>query len=144
MRRAARVTMVVLGAVLLALAAIAWYADDTIVDGREFATRLPSSLDDAGVRRVVADQIVTGLTNSAVPDALVVRPLIVPLVAVVADTPVFRRAVRGAGGRCGGGGCGGGWCLATVRSSGATRRSACGCRSATAPSSRGSGGSLRA
>src|SRR3954451_10452909 len=96
MRRAARVTMVVLGAVLLALAAIAWYADDTIVDDREFATRLTSSLDDAGVRRVVADQIVTGLTNSAVPDALVVRPLIVPLVAVVADTPVLRRAVRGA------------------------------------------------
>jgi hypothetical protein len=96
MRRAARVTMVVLGAVLLALAAIAWYADDTLVDDQEFATRLTSSLDDGDVRRVVADQIVTGLTNSAVPDALVVRPLIVPLVAVVADTPVFRRAVRGA------------------------------------------------
>src|SRR4051794_2151216 len=96
MRRAARLTMVVLGAVLLALAAIAWYADDTLVDHQEFATRLTSSLDDGGVRRVVADQIVTGLTNRAVPDALVVRPLIVPLVAVVADTPVFRRAVRGA------------------------------------------------
>src|SRR3954471_13494573 len=96
MRRAARVTMVVLGAVLLALAAIAWYADDTLVDDQQFATRLTSSLDDAGVRRVVADQIVTGWTNRAVPDALVVRPLIVPLVAVVADTPVFRRAVRGA------------------------------------------------
>src|SRR4051795_5397520 len=96
MRRAARLTMVVLGAVLLALAAIAWYADDTLVDDREFATRLTSSLDDGGVRRVVADQIVTGLTSSAVPDALVVRPLIVPLVAVAADTPVFRRAVHAA------------------------------------------------
>src|SRR5215211_2528296 len=74
MRRAAALTMVVLAAVLFAAAAIAWYADDTLVD----------------------DQIVTGLTSSAVPDALIVRPLIVPLVAAVAEAPVFRRTVHGA------------------------------------------------
>jgi hypothetical protein len=94
MRRAAALTMVVLAAVLLAGAAIAWYADDTLVDDQEFATRVTSSLDDADVRDVVADQIVTGLTSSAVPDALIVRPLIVPLVAAVADAPVFRRTVH--------------------------------------------------
>src|SRR3954467_13535960 len=96
MRRAAALTMVVLAAVLLAVAAIAWYADDALVDDQEFATRLTSSLDDGDVRGVVADQITTGLTSSAVPDALIVRPLIVPLVAAVADAPVFRRAVHGA------------------------------------------------
>jgi hypothetical protein len=94
MRRAAALAMVVLAAVLFAAAAIAWYADDTLVDDQEFATRVTSSLDDGDVRGVVADQIVTGLTSSAVPDALIVRPLIVPLVAVVTDAPVFRRTVQ--------------------------------------------------
>src|SRR5215218_1490886 len=73
MRRAAALTMVVLAAVLFGAAAIAWYADDTLVDDQEFATRLTSSLDDGDVRSVVADQIVTGVTSSAVPDALIVR-----------------------------------------------------------------------
>jgi hypothetical protein len=86
--------MVVLTALLLAGAAITWYADAALVDDGEFATRVTSSLDDQGVRRVVADQIVTGLTSSAVPDALVVRPLIVPVVSAIADTPVFRRLVN--------------------------------------------------
>src|SRR5918998_1568495 len=94
MRRAAALTMVVLAAGLLAAAAIAWYADDTLVDDQELATRLTSSLDDGDVRGVVADQIVTGLTSSVVPDALIVRPLIVPLVAAVADAPPFRRTVH--------------------------------------------------
>jgi hypothetical protein len=94
MRRAAALTLVVLAAILFAGAATAWYADDTLVDDQEFATRLTSSLDDGDVRGVVADQIVTGVTSSAVPDALVVRPLIVPLVAAVADAPVFRRTVH--------------------------------------------------
>src|SRR5215204_5632219 len=58
MRRAAALTMVVLAAVLFAAAAIAWYADDTLVDDQEFATRLTSSLDDGEVRGVVGDQIV--------------------------------------------------------------------------------------
>src|SRR3954454_179963 len=75
MRRAAALTMVVLATVLLAMAAFAWYANDALVDDQEFATRLTSALDDGGVRGVVADQIVTGLTSSAVPDALIVRPL---------------------------------------------------------------------
>ena len=94
MRRAAALTMVVLAAILFAGAAMAWYADDTLVDDQEFATRLTSSLDDGDVRGVVADQIVTGVTSSAVPDALIVRPLIVPLVAAIADAPVFRRTVH--------------------------------------------------
>src|SRR6478752_6327244 len=84
MRRATALVMVVLTALLLAGAAIAWYADTTLVDDEEFATRVTSSLDDAAVRGVVADQIVSGLTSSAVPNALVVRPLLVPLVRAVA------------------------------------------------------------
>src|SRR5215210_4055075 len=94
MRRPAALTMVVLAAVLLAGAAFAWYADDVLVDDQELATRVTSSLDDGDVRRVVADQIVSGLTSSAVPDALIVRPLIVPLFAAVADAPLFRRTVH--------------------------------------------------
>src|ERR671921_186418 len=94
MRRPAALAMVVLAAGLFAAAAIAWYTDDTLVDDQEFATRLTSSLDEGDVRGVVADQIVTGLTTKAVPDALIVRPLIVPLVAAGVDAPVFRRTVH--------------------------------------------------
>ncbi len=94
MRRAAALLMVVLTALLLAAAAVTWYADTTLVDDQEFATRVTSALDDPGVRQVVADQIVTGLTSSAVPNALVVRPLVVPVVSAVTDTPAFRRVVH--------------------------------------------------
>src|SRR4051794_19080912 len=94
MRRAAALTMVVLAAGLLAAAAIAWYADDTLTDDQEFATRVTSSLEDGDVRGVVADQIVTGLTSTVAPNALIVRPLIVPLVGTVADAPAFRRTVH--------------------------------------------------
>ncbi len=94
MRRAAALAMVVLTAVLLAGAAVTWYADATLVDEEEFAVRVTSTLDDPDVRRVVADQIVTGLTSSAVPNVLVVRPLVVPVVAAIADRPVFRRVVQ--------------------------------------------------
>ncbi len=94
MRRTAALLMVVLTAVLLAGAAITWYAESTLVDDQEFATRVTSALDDQDVRQVVADQVVGGLASSAVPNALVVRPLVVGLVAAVADTGVFRRVVH--------------------------------------------------
>src|SRR5688500_11040591 len=94
MRRAAALAMVVLAAGLLAAAAIAGYADDTLVDERGVAGGLVAWVDEGAVRGVVADQIVTGLTISAVPDALIVRPILVPLVAAGVDAPVFRRTVH--------------------------------------------------
>ena len=71
MRRAAALTMVVVTAFLLAAAAIAWYADDTLVDDREFATRLTSSLDHGDVRGVDADQIVTHVVPELRPGDVV-------------------------------------------------------------------------
>ncbi len=81
----------VVAALLLAAAALSWYARSALVDGSEFSSRATAALDDSDVRTVLADHVVGGLTRSVVPDALVVRPLLVPAVAALADTTPFRR-----------------------------------------------------
>ena len=81
----------VVAALLLAGAALSWYARSALVDGSEFSSRATAALDDSDVRTVLADHVVGGLTRSVVPDALVVRPLLVPAVAALADTTPFRR-----------------------------------------------------
>ncbi len=90
-RRAAGIALVVVTALLLAAAALSWYAQSALVDGRELSSRATSALDDPDVRTVLADQVVGGLTRSVVPDALVIRPLVVPVVAALTDTTPFRR-----------------------------------------------------
>ena len=81
----------VVAALLLAAAALSWYARSALVDGSEFSSRATAALDDSDVRTVLADHVVGGLTRSVVPDALVVRPLLVPAVAALADTTPFRQ-----------------------------------------------------
>ncbi len=78
-------------ALLLTGAAVSWYAHSAIVDGREFSGRAAVALEDSDLRTVVADRVVGALTRDVVPDALAVRPLIVPLLAALADTSQFRR-----------------------------------------------------
>jgi hypothetical protein len=92
-RRIAALATVALTAILLAGAAITWYADAVLVDDQELSARMVSSLDDPDVRRVLADQVVSGLARDAIPDALVVRPLLVPAIAALADSGAFRRVL---------------------------------------------------
>ena len=76
-RQQLAVALVVLTALLLAATAIAGYPRTALVDEQEFSARATSALENADVREVVADRVVGGLTRNVVPDALVVRPLVV-------------------------------------------------------------------
>ena len=79
----------VITALLIAGAAVSWYVHEEVESGSRFSTRAASALDDSDVRTVLADRMVGGLTRSVVPDALVVRPLLVPALATLADTSAF-------------------------------------------------------
>ena len=83
--------LVVLAALLLAAAAMSWYARAALVDEREFSARAAAALDDSDVRRALAGRLVGVATRSVAPDALAVRPVLVPAAAALADTPAFRR-----------------------------------------------------
>ena len=90
-RRTAAVAMAVVTALLAAAAAVTWYARSALADTEEFTARTTAALDDPDLRAVLADRVVGALTPGVVPDALAVRPLIVPVVAELADTTAFRR-----------------------------------------------------
>ena len=90
-RRSAAVAMAVVTALLVAAAAVTWYARSALADTEEFTARATAALDDPDLRAVLADRVVGALTPGVVPDALAVRPLIVPVVAELADTTAFRR-----------------------------------------------------
>jgi hypothetical protein len=90
-RRRAAIALVVATALLLAGAAVSWYARATLVDSREFGARAASALDDSDVRDALAARIVDGVASGPIPNALVVRPLVVPVIASLADTSAFRR-----------------------------------------------------
>lgn len=89
-RRQLAVALVVLTALLLAGAAVSWYLRSAIVDEREFSARATAALDDPDLRIVVADRVVGALTRTVAPDALAIRPIVVPVVASLADTARFR------------------------------------------------------
>ena len=89
-RRHAAVALVVLTALLLAAAAVTWYARSALVDSEEFTARATAALDNADLRAVLADRVVGELTPGVVPDALAVRPLLVPVVAEAAGSSAFR------------------------------------------------------
>ncbi|MGH2797570.1 MAG: hypothetical protein ACRDM0_07825, partial [Thermoleophilaceae bacterium] len=61
------------------------------MDAGSFSVRVESALDDRAVREAIADRVVDRLAQSVVPDALVVRPLVVSALAAVADSSRFRR-----------------------------------------------------
>ena len=90
-RRRAAIALVVATALLLAGATVSWYAQSALVDSREFGARAASALDDSDVRDALAERIVDGITSGPIPDALAVRPLVVPVIASLADTSAFRR-----------------------------------------------------
>ena len=91
LRKRAGIALVVLTALLLAAAAVCWYAQTALVDEREFSSRATAALGDSEVRTVVADRVVGGLTRNVAVDAQAVRPLLVPGLAALADTSAFRR-----------------------------------------------------
>jgi hypothetical protein len=90
-RRKGAVAMAVVTALLLAAAGVTWYARSALTDTEEFTARATAALDDSDLRAVLADRVTGAITPGVVPGALAVRPLIVPVVAEIADTTAFRR-----------------------------------------------------
>jgi hypothetical protein len=93
-RTAASIVLVALGAVLLFAGAIALYAREEIIDGDAFADRAAATLEDDGVRRLVARQIVVNLIDRGSTDLVAARPLIESVVEAVVQTQPFRRVFR--------------------------------------------------
>ena len=88
-RRLASVALVAVTAVLLAAAAVSWYARTALVDEREFGSRAAAALDDSNLRAVVADRVVGRLTRRVALDAQAVA-LSSFRVAALADTSPSR------------------------------------------------------
>jgi hypothetical protein len=93
-QRIAAVAMVTVTALLLAATALTWYTRSALADTEEFTARATAALDDADLRAVLADQAVGRLTPGVVPDALALRPLIVPVVAELGRSAAFRSLFR--------------------------------------------------
>ena len=91
LRRRLSVALVAVTALLAAAAAVSGYARSQIVDADSFSVRAESALDEPAVREAIADRVVDQLAQSVVPDALVVRPLVVSALATVANSSKFRR-----------------------------------------------------
>jgi uncharacterized membrane protein HdeD (DUF308 family) len=95
-RAPAGVALLVLGAVLLIVGALAFYAREQIVDREAFANRAVDALDDDAVRRVVAREIVVYLAERGSPDLAAARPLLESVVGSLIETSPFQRVYRAA------------------------------------------------
>ncbi|MEA2331491.1 MAG: hypothetical protein QOH58_1629 [Thermoleophilaceae bacterium] len=86
--------LVVLGALLLLAGTVALYAREQVIDREAFADRAVEALDDDGVRRLVAREIVVNLIDRGSTDLVAARPLVESVVDAVVQTQAFRRVFR--------------------------------------------------
>jgi hypothetical protein len=95
-RGVAAVVLIVLGAVLLFVGTIAFYAREQVIDREAFADRALEALDDDGLRRVVGREIVVNAIERGSTDLVAARPLIESVVDTVIQTGAFRQVFRAA------------------------------------------------
>ena len=88
-RGAAVLIMIVAGILAGAVAVLAIYVRDTVVDSDEFARRAVDALAHPMVRELIAEKVVDQIV-AAEPDALAVRPLLELAVSSAVGEPVFR------------------------------------------------------
>jgi hypothetical protein len=93
-RTIASVALIVVGAVLLALGTVAYYARTEVVDERAFVDRAVVALDDDRVREVAGREIVVNLVDRGSTDLVAARPLLESVVAVALTTDPFKRVYR--------------------------------------------------
>jgi uncharacterized membrane protein HdeD (DUF308 family) len=95
-RSTAAMVLVVVGAVLLFVGTIAFYAREELIDQKAFANRAVDSLDDAGLRKVVSREIVVNLIDRGSTDLVAGRPLLESVVDAVIQTQAFKKVFRAA------------------------------------------------
>jgi hypothetical protein len=90
--------LVVLAAVALVLALVAWYARRAVVDSDQFANRATAALTDDNVKALVAEKITDDVVLKNQRDLLAARPIIQSVASGIvgsrAFTSLFRSGVR--------------------------------------------------
>jgi hypothetical protein len=86
--------LIVLGAVLLFVGSIAYYARTEVIDQKSFADRALVALEDDGLRKVVRREIVVNLIDRGSSDLIAARPLLESVVDVVLQSAPFRKVFR--------------------------------------------------
>ncbi len=88
--------LVALGSISLVIALVAGWIDRNVFDSREFAARAVVVLDDATVRKALAEEVADQLTKSGSSVLVSYRSFLLPLVEDVVGTPAFRLIFRSA------------------------------------------------
>jgi hypothetical protein len=84
----------VIGAVLVVLGTLLFYARSEIVDEHAFADHALEALDDDELRAVVATEITVQLIERGSADVVAARPLIEQVVSTIVDTQPFKQVFR--------------------------------------------------
>jgi hypothetical protein len=93
-RTTASVGLAAVGAVLVVLGTLLFYARSEIIDEEAFADHAVEALDDDELRAVVATEITVQLVERSSADLVAARPLIEQVVATVVDTRPFKQVFR--------------------------------------------------
>ncbi len=93
-RLTASIAVVVIGAVLLLVGMVTFYAREEVIDEQAFANRAVAALDDDGVRHLVAREIVVNLIDRGSTDLVAARPLLESVVEAIVQTQPFRSVFR--------------------------------------------------
>ncbi len=86
--------LVLLGALLLFVGTIAFYARSEVINQDAFADRALVALEDDGVRKVIRREIVVNLIDRGSTDLTAARPLLESVTDVVLQSAPFRRVFR--------------------------------------------------
>jgi hypothetical protein len=88
------IVLVVLGAVLLFVGTVTFYAREEVIDREAFADRAVAALDDDGVRHLVSREIVVNVIDRGSTDLVAARPLLESVVAAIVQTQPFKQIFR--------------------------------------------------
>jgi hypothetical protein len=93
-RTTASITLAVIGAVLVVLGTLLFYARSQIIDEHAFADHAVEALDDDELRAVVATEITVQLIERGSADLVAARPLIEQVASTIVDTRPFKQVFR--------------------------------------------------
>ena len=93
-RLTASIVLVILGAVLLFVGTVTFYAREEVIDREAFADRAVAALNDDGVRALVSREIVVNLIDRGSTDLVAARPLLESVVGAIVQTQPFKQVFR--------------------------------------------------
>src|SRR5215208_6162852 len=88
------IVLAVIGAVLLFVGSVTFYAREEVIDREAFADRAVAALNDDGVRALVSREIVVNLIDRGSTDLVAARPLLESVVGAIVQTQPFKQVFR--------------------------------------------------